>query len=83
MPTTFPTRTRWVSTARPRSAPGPPPGRERGGSETGTRPRVPRCWVMLWVGTGQDDPLLQCSPVSPVFPAGILQPTLYDPEFPQ
>lgn len=28
-------------------------------------------------------PQLQCSPVSLVFPAGILQPTLYDPEFPQ
>lgn len=38
---------------------------------------------MLWVGTGQGDTQLQCSPVSPVFPAGILQPTLYDPEFPQ
>uniref|UniRef100_A0A8C9NMJ9 Endothelin converting enzyme like 1 n=1 Tax=Serinus canaria TaxID=9135 RepID=A0A8C9NMJ9_SERCA len=54
-----------------------------GGSGMGTRPRVPWCWVMLWVGTGQGDTQLQCSPVSPVFPAGILQPTLYDPEFPQ
>lgn len=38
---------------------------------------------MLWVATGHGDTQLQCSPVSPVFPAGILQPTLYDPEFPQ
>jgi len=34
-------------------------------------------------GAGCPLPQLQCSPVSPVFPAGILQPTLYDPEFPQ
>lgn len=48
-----------------------------------TGPRIPWCWVMLWVGAGQGDTQLHCCPVSPVFPAGILQPTLYDPEFPQ
>lgn len=48
-----------------------------------TKPRVRWCRVMLWVGTGQGDTQLHCCPVSPVFPAGILQPTLYDPEFPQ
>lgn len=40
--------------------------------------------MMLQMGTVQGGPhQLECSPVSPVFPAGILQPTLYDPEFPQ
>lgn len=48
-----------------------------------TGPRILWYWVMLRVGTGQGDNQLHACPVSPVFPAGILQPTLYDPEFPQ
>lgn len=38
---------------------------------------------MLWWVEDRVPHQQQCSPVSPVFPAGILQPTLYDPEFPQ
>lgn len=55
-----------------------------GGVGRGARCRVPWRQMMLWLSTGQGaPPQLQCSPVFLVFPAGILQPTLYDPEFPQ